>query len=210
MYADEFQNIFIDECLVAHNKYRKLHGVPPLKHNPDLSDIALLWAKKIAKKGRLEHSGAKYDGKHLGENLAMWFMKGAEKYDGQEATDQWYEEIELYNFDRPGFTGATGHFTQVVWKGSHEVGFGVAIAPNGYFYAVANYFPAGNVMGEFDRNVFPIVITQQPAVRNPQRRGTFERDEEDDNNSEDDQEARRQSQFKTHQQEKNNQSSGCC
>ena len=48
----------------------------------------------------------------------------------------------------------TGHFTQVVWKGSREVGFGYAQARDGYYYGVANYYPAGNFIGEFEDNVF--------------------------------------------------------
>lgn len=73
---------------------------------------------------------------------------------GKKATNQWYSEIKDYNFEKPGFNGKTGHFTQVVWKNSKEVGFGVAKAPNGAFYAVANYFPAGNYANQYADNVF--------------------------------------------------------
>ena len=63
---------------------------------------------------------------------------------------QWYDEIKDYSYSKATFIPGTGHFTQVVWKDSKEVGFGVAQASDGSFYAVANYFPAGNWSGEFN------------------------------------------------------------
>lgn len=50
----------------------------------------------------------------------------------------------------------SGHFTQVVWKGTKEVGFGHAKSNSGSVFVVANYFPAGNMQGEFRRNVSPL------------------------------------------------------
>ena len=32
----------------------------------------------------------------------------------KEATQSWYDEINLYNWDKPGFTNAAGHFTALV------------------------------------------------------------------------------------------------
>ena len=48
-----------------------------------------------------------------------------------------------------------GHFTQVVWKGSKEVGIGKAFGNDGRVFVVANYYPAGNILGKFKDNVFP-------------------------------------------------------
>lgn len=42
---------------------------------------------------------------------------------------------------------------KVIWKASKEVGLGVARAKDGSFYAVANYLPAGNLLGAFSENV---------------------------------------------------------
>lgn len=67
----------------------------------------------------------------------------------------WYNEIEKYDFNRPGFSGETGHFTQVVWKDSKQLGVGYATANNGFAVCVANYFPAGNFEGQFPENVLP-------------------------------------------------------
>uniref|UniRef100_A0A667YEI0 SCP domain-containing protein n=1 Tax=Myripristis murdjan TaxID=586833 RepID=A0A667YEI0_9TELE len=46
----------------------------------------------------------------------------------------------------------TGHFTQVVWEGSTELGVG--LATDGYMtFVVGQYLPAGNMQGQFEQNV---------------------------------------------------------
>ena len=47
----------------------------------------------------------------------------------------------------------TGHFTQVVWKGTSEVGFGKAKDAKGLVIVVASYRPPGNIAGQFKNNV---------------------------------------------------------
>ena len=83
MSSQNVQNRFINEALAAHNEYRQLHGVPPLEHNQELSDISLKWAVNIAGRNTMQHSTNKYNNDHLGENLAMWFMTGEDHYDGK-------------------------------------------------------------------------------------------------------------------------------
>ena len=87
----------------------------------------------------------------MGENL---FACYGIKITGKMMTDDWYNEVSMYNFNNPGYISGTGHFTQIVWKGSKQVGFGYAQARDGYYYGVANYYPAGNFIGEFEENVF--------------------------------------------------------
>uniref|UniRef100_A0A671Q496 SCP domain-containing protein n=1 Tax=Sinocyclocheilus anshuiensis TaxID=1608454 RepID=A0A671Q496_9TELE len=50
----------------------------------------------------------------------------------------------------------TGHFTQVVWKDTKEVGVGLATDGNTTF-VVGQYLPAGNITnaGYFEENVLP-------------------------------------------------------
>ena len=48
-----------------------------------------------------------------------------------------------------------GSFTQMVWKGTNEIGVGRAFGPNGQTYVVALYQPAGNVRGMYSENVRP-------------------------------------------------------
>ena len=64
---------------------------------------------------------------------------------GEKATLQWYNEAQDHDYtletQRSG--KETRHFTQIVWRNTREVGFGVARADDGSFFVCANYFPAG-------------------------------------------------------------------
>lgn len=52
----------------------------------------------------------------------------------------------------------TGHFTQVVWKNSKEIGVGKAFSRDNRVYVVALYYPAGNYVGRenYEKNVQPL------------------------------------------------------
>ena len=99
-----------------------------------------------------------YLNKHLiefkGENIAMRFTSTGDELTGKQVTDQWYEEASDYDYNLD-FQSGKGHFAQIVWKNSREVGFGRAQSKDGKWYAVANYYPAGNYIGHFRENVFP-------------------------------------------------------
>lgn len=141
-------NNFIAECLQSHNKYRAKHHSPPLRLNKDLCKIAQSYADRLLATKTFQHSTNKYKGKDLGENL---FMVNGKPATGEMATADWYSEIKMYNF-RKDYQKGTGHFTQLVWKDTTDVGFGIAYK-NDLYYVVANYFPAGNFLGKFSVNV---------------------------------------------------------
>ena len=82
-------------------------------------------------------------------------MCGGYKITGKNMTESWYSEIKDYNFRNPDEYGDTGHFTQVVWKESKELGIGYAKSRSGNYYGVANYYPAGNFIGNYKENVLP-------------------------------------------------------
>merc|ERR1712093_774836 len=81
-------------------------------------------------------------------------QNGAAGYSSfQAAIRGWYSEIKDYSFDGDnGFTLSTGHFTQVVWQGTTHVGMARDVTGSGT-YTFANYSPAGNRLGDFQRNV---------------------------------------------------------
>jgi len=143
---------FHSAALARHNAVRAKHGAPALKQSPALNAKAQEWANHLASLGRLEHSGGAY-----GENLyAFAGVPMAAAQLGQDAVDSWYDEIKAYDFKKPGFSMKTGHFTQVVWKGSTEVGCGLAEAKKGSapaYYVVCMYNPPGNYQGQFPQNV---------------------------------------------------------
>ena len=50
----------------------------------------------------------------MGQNLYQKSVVGAQlELAGREVVDNWYEEIRNYDYSKPGFSAATGHFTQV-------------------------------------------------------------------------------------------------
>ncbi|QRN92792.1 hypothetical protein JRI60_26645 [Archangium violaceum] len=74
------------------------------------------------------------------------------------ATKSWYDEVSRYNFANGGFTAATGHFTQLVWKSTTSVGCAVYNLKGSRWletYVVCNYQPSGNYQGQFPQNVLP-------------------------------------------------------
>ena len=67
------------------------------------------------------------------------------------ATDWWYNEIKHYDYSKPMLTEMTQQFTQLIWKSTTKVAFGIAGA-----FVVGWYYPAGNVQGQFEENVLPL------------------------------------------------------
>ena len=48
--------------------------------------------------------------------------------------DEWADEAQYYNWSNPGYSESTGHFTQVVWKATSQLGCGIATCgPNTIF-----------------------------------------------------------------------------
>jgi uncharacterized protein YkwD len=142
---------FAQEHLEMHNKYRKMHHVPDIELNQELCDIAQKYAEYLAKNSLFEHSHARFKGAGMGENLYM--CSGFEP-NGGEAVTSWYNEIKDYDFKKGKSAngGVVGHFTQVVWKESKYLGVGIGKVGNSY-YVVANYFPCGNIKGQYKDNV---------------------------------------------------------
>lgn len=68
--------------------------------------------------------------------------------------------MDEFNFSKPQINSNNENFTQLVWKSTKEVGFGVSLSPNGSYYIVANYYPAGNNVNKLKENVLPINLKQ--------------------------------------------------
>lgn len=141
---------FGTELIREHNTRRRAHGAPPLSWSDEAARVAQRWANHLASTGRIEHGPMdELKQKSLGQNLA--FFSGG-TFTAKRTSDLWYDEIKDYNFGKPGFSTNTGHFTQLVWVGTKQVGVGRATKGQAT-YVVANYFPAGNVQGQFEENV---------------------------------------------------------
>lgn len=131
------------EILAAHNKYRKEVGVPDLTWSPTLAAHAQAWANQLASTGRFDHST---DPHGEGENLAKGTV-GADS--AAKLVDLWGSEKQYFQpgiFPDVSTTGNwadVGHYTQVVWRNTTQVGCGVAMG-GGSAVLVCRYSPPGN------------------------------------------------------------------
>jgi uncharacterized protein YkwD len=124
-----------------HNTVRKEVGVPPLTWSKELAAYAQRWADQLAQTNTFAHS----PNNNYGENIFM----GSGNYTVLDASKDWYSEKKGYTYRKIGADLSAGHYTQMVWRGTTQVGVGVAIAADGSIYVVADYSPAGNYVGEF-------------------------------------------------------------
>jgi glioma pathogenesis-related protein 2 len=136
------------EILTLQNAKRSRHCAPALTWSSTLAAAAQSWANGCSK----GHS-APNTRPNQGENLAWGSGSFAT---ASSSVDRWYNEDSQYNFSAPGFSNATGHFTQMVWRSSREVGCGSAVCGGETFW-VCRYSPAGNITnpGQFAQNVLP-------------------------------------------------------
>lgn len=153
---------FRSTALSKHNAYRGIHRSPAMVINNSTNSTAQNWANQLATTGTFTHSSSSQRN-GAGENLYVYYTTAsaiAPDALAKNAVDSWYNEVKQYNYSAPGFSSATGHFTQVVWKSSNQLGCGTAKGTktlNGTrfnaFYVVCHYSPAGNVQGQFPANV---------------------------------------------------------
>jgi uncharacterized protein YkwD len=128
-----------DELLAAHNKYRQAVNIPSLAWSDSLSKDAQQWANQLASKGgKLQHAKT-----GQGENLAL----GGGSY--TQLVEIWGKEKQKYNNEPVTSKNlmAVGHYTQMVWKDTKQVGCASANVNNGKVL-VCRYLSAGNVMGK--------------------------------------------------------------
>ncbi|XP_063727912.1 Golgi-associated plant pathogenesis-related protein 1-like [Symsagittifera roscoffensis] len=139
----EFSQFMIEE----HNRCRKRHGSPPLKHSLTCEREAQEWAEKLGQTGYKEHNTQQKD---FGESI----YKATKPVSPREIVDAWYAQNTTYNYEEPNFSHRTGYFTQLVWRESEFVGVGRSQTKHGTF-VVVNYDPPGNILyeGQFEYNV---------------------------------------------------------
>ncbi|MEQ8411961.1 MAG: CAP domain-containing protein [Erythrobacter sp.] len=135
--------------LAAHNQARAAFGTPPLAWNDTLAREARRWAERLAAEGVLRHST--YEQRNgTGENL---WMGSAGHYSPAQMISAFTGEKRHFragtfpHVSRTGNWADVGHFTQVVWGDTREVGC-AAVRGRQFDVLVCRYWPSGNVMGK--------------------------------------------------------------
>ena len=103
---------WLQDCLAAHNHYRKLDGLPPLVWDQTLSARAYNQASRLAAAGfKLIHDG-------MGENLNLSTEKSC-----SHSVSVWFEEKYAAGYQK---YGTRGHYNQLSSKIATRVGCGIA------------------------------------------------------------------------------------
>jgi uncharacterized protein YkwD len=135
--------------LAAQNAERVRLGLTPLVWSTKLADHAKKWAQTLAVSDMFEHAPVGADG---GEGENLWYGT-KDDYSPEEMIGFFIGENKLFKrgkFPDVSTTGVwedVGHYTQIVWKDTREVG--CTIASNSHRdFLVCRYWPAGNVIGQ--------------------------------------------------------------
>lgn len=161
---------FTSAVLNSTNAYRARYQADAVSWNETLSDHAAAYLAKVSRNSQHQRRGAAADtrqdcqfahsGGPYGENLAMGYgTAGA-------SVEAWGDEGVQHDYTTGmGFTEQTGHFTQLVWRDTTDVGCARVLCGSGSggedhgggelrgWYLVCEYFPAGNVGGEYEGEV---------------------------------------------------------
>jgi hypothetical protein len=144
---------------LAHNQVRAMvdtSGIaggplPPMVWDPDLAAHAKAWAEMcvdtMAPSGLVDHSSQAYRTgvagySYIGENI---FAQGSAPASGELAVDTWASEKANFTYPN-GCSGVCGHYTQVVWRDSVNLGC-ANVACNSLQYkgtVLCQYGPGGN------------------------------------------------------------------
>ncbi|KAK5047084.1 hypothetical protein LTR84_007027 [Exophiala bonariae] len=153
---------YIDAILLAHNSHRRNHSAVDLTWSPSLAATAntiassCIYAHNIAVDGGGygQNIGAGYTPNQVGVMITNDMYNGEfSNFPGPFDTDN----IDLTNFNN------FGHFTQIVWKGTTQVGCATVTCPGGLvnagftpFFTVCNYSPPGNIRGAYSNVGAPL------------------------------------------------------
>ncbi len=132
----------IKQMVGAHNSWRKRTGVAPLSWSPRLASFAQEWANTLAARDEFRHR----DNNNYGENLAASQGKSLSP---NGVVWLWGEEVKDYDYKTNSCKSGEmcGHYTQLVWHKTKEVGCAKAETGNKEVW-VCNYNPPGNYRGQ--------------------------------------------------------------
>ncbi|KAL4555898.1 hypothetical protein LXL04_038530 [Taraxacum kok-saghyz] len=130
------------DYLDAHNAARAQVGVENITWNATVAAYAENYANQRIEDCNLIHSDGPY-----GENLAA----GSGDFTGTAAVNLWVAEKTHYDHDTNSCASGEvcGHYTQVVWRNSSQLGCArVQCTNNGFWFIICSYYPRGNIIGQ--------------------------------------------------------------
>ncbi len=125
--------------LASHNAVRARVGVAPLAWSDRLAANAQDWADTLFARRQFFHR----PNSALGENL--FEIRGAPASPAQ-VVEEWAAESRNYDHGSNKCRGVCGHYTQIVWSDTKEVGCAVARGAGREVW-VCEYNPPGNWVG---------------------------------------------------------------
>jgi pathogenesis-related protein 1 len=150
-------NVLDANALVAsHNKWRAEVGTPALKWSDALAKSSQAWADTLKVKCAQQHSTGDDYGENIfwGSPLSIMSSTGGlqtsvQNIHARDIVDSWGEEKKWYDYQSNSCKGGVcGHYTQVVWKDTTEVGCGMVICNNKAQIWVCQYKKPGNFRGQ--------------------------------------------------------------
>ena len=146
--AAEQISMFAQSLLGAHNDARQEVGAPPLRWSKTLQDDAARYASVLAEKNMIEHASEEAR-KGAGENLwigTTGFYSTRAMIDAFLSEERYFKPGVFPDVSTTGNWIDVGHYTQIIWKDTQEVG--CAVANNSQNdVLVCRYMPSGNWRG---------------------------------------------------------------
>jgi pathogenesis-related protein 1 len=136
----EASDDFARDMLHAHNEIRARVEIPPLRWSSKLAAHAQDWAGRLLQERQFYHRPHPVFGENLFE------ITGA-RATPELVVGDWASEARDYSYGSNTCRDVCGHYTQLVWSGTREVGCAVA-RETGREVWVCNYNPPGNWVGE--------------------------------------------------------------
>jgi hypothetical protein len=140
---------FEESILAEHNRERARFGLQPLRWNEELARGAKQWSDHLVSTGRFEHSPDEPGQLPLGENI---WGGTAGRFPPQRMVAAWVAEKRHFKpgvfpaNSRTGKVGDVSHYTQIIWRDSHEVGCSLSRGAAEEIL-VCRYNSPGNVLG---------------------------------------------------------------
>ncbi|XP_043710090.1 pathogenesis-related protein 1A-like [Telopea speciosissima] len=143
-YTRRARQNFGKEMVDQHNVVRKSLGLGPLTWNETVAGYAQRYADQRSGDCQLVHSQGPY-----GENL-YWASGSAELETAAAAVKAWVDEKSDYDYATNTCVNGKmcGHYTQVVWKNSQQLGCASVKCSDNAYLSVCSYYPPGNYIGE--------------------------------------------------------------